>query len=227
MLEVTSTFVSGRAKGYRGVFLARLGAVTQVVFAALLGIVASFGSEPGFLPRGVVLFVVFSMPGVVGWMGAQRRRPALLVAAGLTSFVGAFVAFSGVTLIFLVPALLLVIGAVRVVTDVPNRPDPIAPTLGRAVAGVAITVLLLGAGITVLLLTDNACWVEYEVGHRPRIEVLPYTTGEMVAPANATSTSCSTGLISARGVTLGVLLWAGALLLAERSSRRGDAAVIA
>ena len=77
MLEVTSTFVSGGAKGYRGVFLARLGAVTQVVFAALLGIVASFGSEPGFLPRGVVLFVVFSMPGVVGWMGAQRRRPAL------------------------------------------------------------------------------------------------------------------------------------------------------
>lgn len=205
-------------------FSARLGAATQVMFAALLGGVALFGSEPGFLPRGVVLFVAFAVPGVVGWIGAVRRRPALLIAAGLTSFVGAFVAFSGVTLIFLVPALLLIVGAVRVqVADPPPERVAILPGLGRAAAACLIVAMLVGAGATALLITDEACWVEYPAGTSPGIQLLPYTMGEMTVPPGASGMSCSTGLISARGVGLAGLLWAGALLLADRSSRRSGA----
>lgn len=195
--------------------------MTQVVFGGLLGIVASLGAEPGFLPRGVVLFLVFAAPGLVGWLGAVRRRPALLAAAGLTSFVGAFVAFSGVSLIFLVPALLLIVGAVRIqVTAPPTGRFAILPALWRVAAACAIVVLLVGAGASALLLTDNACWVQYQAGIEPRIQAVPYTTGEMTVPTNATSMSCSSGVISARGVGLGGLLWAGALVVAERSSRR-------
>jgi hypothetical protein len=91
---------------------------------------------------------------------------------------------------------------------------------------VAITALLVGAGVSALLLTDDGCWAEYQAGNGPRMQLLPYATGEMTVPTNATSMSCSTGLISARGVALGSLLWVSALVLAERSSRRRNAAVI-
>jgi len=222
---MTSTFAAvGLPTGHAG-FAARLGAITQVVFGGLLGIVASFASEPGFLSRGAVLFLTFAVPGLVGWVGATRRRPALLVAAGVTSFVGAFVAFSGVTLIFLIPALLLLVCAVHMQVAEPSRGRAaILPALGRAVAACAIVVMLVGAGASTLLLTDDGCWVEYRVGTEPRIQAVPYTTGEMTVPGNATSMSCSTGVISVRGVGLGGLLWAGALVLAERSSRRRAAA---
>jgi hypothetical protein len=225
MLAMTSTLVAVGHPADRGAFAARLGAMTQIVFAGLLGIVASFGAEPGFLPRGAVLFLTFAVPGLVGWLGVERRRPALLVAAGLTSFVGSFIAFSGVTLIFLIPALLLLAGAVRVqVSEPPRGRVAMLPALGRAVAACAVLVMVVGAGASALLLTDNACWVEYQAGTEPRIQAVPYTTGEMSVPANATSMSCSTGVISVRGVGLGGLLWTGALVLAERSSRRRDAA---
>lgn len=216
--------VAPRNARARGTFAARLGAITQVLFGGILGIVASFGFEPGFLPRGVVLFLVFAIPGLVGWLGVERRRPALLIAAGLTSFVGAFVAFSGVTLIFLLPALLLIAGAVRVeATAPPKARASILSALGRGLAAWAIVATLVGGGTAALLLTDDACWVEYEVANGPRIQILPYSTGEMTVPPGATGMSCSTGIISARGVALGGALWLGALVLAERSSRRPDA----
>jgi hypothetical protein len=87
--------------------------------------------------------------------------------------------------------------------------------------------MLVGAGASALLLTDNACWVEYPTGTEPRIREVPYTTGEMTVPGDATSLSCSSGVISAGGVALGGLLWAGALILSERSSRRPYAATSA
>ena len=228
MLAMASTLdvnVAAVGPPDRGRFAARLGAITQVLFAGILGIVASFGFEPGFLPRGLVLFALFAIPGMVGWLGVERRRPALLVAAGLTSFVGAFVAFSGVTLIFLIPALLLIAGAVRVqVSSPPQGRASILPALGRGLAAGAILAMLVGGGAAAILLTDDACWSEYRTGDGSRIQTLPYSTGEMTAPPGATSMSCSTGLISARGVALGGALWLGALILAERSSRRPDAA---
>lgn len=221
---MTSTLVAVARPPDPDAFAARLGAITQVLFGGILGIVASSGFEPGFLPRGLVLFALFAIPGLVGWLGVQRRRPALLVAAGLTSLVGAFVAFSGVTLIFLIPALLLVIGAVRVqVTAPPMGRASVLPGLGRGLAACAIVAMLVGGGAAALLLTDDACWVEFGAGDGPRIQTLPYSTGEMTAQPNATSMSCSTGLISARGVALGGALWAGALVIADRTSRRRGA----
>ena len=70
--------------------IAKLASLVQLVFAALLGTVASIGFEPGFVPRGLVLFIAFGLPAAVGAIGVRRRRPALLFAAGAVSFVGGF-----------------------------------------------------------------------------------------------------------------------------------------
>jgi hypothetical protein len=202
--------------------VAKLACLTQLVFAVLLGTVASVAPEPGFLPRGMVLFVGFGMPAAVGALGVARMRPALLCAAGLTSFAGAFVAFSGVTLIFLFPAVLFLYGAVQVQVAEPHaRHGSLLGGILRGTAALAIVVMLLGAGAAALLITDEGCWAEYR-GPNAGLTFMPYMAHEIALPSGASSVTCSTGIMSPRGVGLAVLLWAGALLLAERSSRRRD-----
>ena len=204
----------------RGPSLGRLASATQLLFAGLLALIASHDPEPGFVPRGAVLFLVFGVPAIVGWLGAVRGRSAILIAAGMTSAIGAFIAFSGVTLIFLIPALLFLFGAVQVQGSSPWERTSIRAEVARMGAAAAILVMLVGAGASALLVTDDTCWTEYHDAAGARIELFPYTTGEIAVPPGATSAACSTGAISGRGVGLAALLWFGALVLAARSSRR-------
>src|SRR5512143_10530 len=157
----------------RSQLVGRLAGVTQIVFAILIGGVASLVAEPGFLSRGVVLLALLALPGVVGLIGASARRPWLLVAAALASAAGSVLSI--VTLIFLVPAALFLVGAVRLVR-------PVAGTAaaswagGLAQLGIAATivVLVVGAGISALVVTDSGCWTKYETAIGVRIETGPY-----------------------------------------------------
>lgn len=207
----------------RSRFAGRLAGLTQVIFAALLGGVSALasGPEPGFMPRWAVLFIVFALPGVVGLIGTQAQRPSLLVAAGVSSAVGAVVAFSGVTLIFLVPAVLFLYGAIRLSSSVqPVGGEGWAGGLAQVGLAAAVAVLLVGAGASAILNTDAACWTEYRTPTGTRIELMPYTSGGVQVPDGATSVSCGTGLISARGVGLAGLLAGSALGLAAIAARR-------
>lgn len=201
-------------------FLGRLAGITQVAFAAMLGGLASAaGYEPEFVPRGVVLFVALGLPGVVGLLGTERRRPALLVAAALTSFVGSFLAFSGVTLIFLVPSVLFAAGAVGLELGPPRGSDGLIAGLGRLAAAVVIVVLLVAAGASALIITDSGCWTEVRTPLGSQIVRSPYSE-EQTLGSNAIRAGCSTGLISPRGVGLAAVLWSVALGLAHLASRR-------
>ena len=200
-------------------FPGRLGSVTQLTFAAILGAVASLAAEPGIIPRGAVLFGVFSLPGLVGLLGTRARRPALLVAAGVTSTVGSFIAFSGVTLIFLVPALLMLAGAISIAATGRERSTALE-AFGQLVAAVAIVALIVGAGASAILVTDEGCWNVYGTPAGVRIERFPYTRGEMTIPQGARSSGCSSGLLSLRGVGGGVVLGGAAVLLAALAARR-------
>jgi hypothetical protein len=203
--------------------LGRLGGLTQLVFASLLGGVSALAGDgsPEFLPRGVVLLAVYSLPGIIGLIGVAQRRPALLFAAGATSTVGSVLAFSGVTLIFLVPAILFLYGAVRLASVAPVAGSGSAfGILAGSVLAAVLTVLMVGAGASALLVTDEQCWTTNQTPNGVRYEPVPYTTGEMQVPAGAISFSCSTGVISARGVGFAGVLGAGALALAVATGRR-------
>lgn len=206
----------------RSAFIGRLAAITQITFAMIIGVVASFQFEAGFVPRGAALLVVFALPGLVGLIGVGARRPALLVAAGLVSTFGAFIAFSGVTLIFLIPALLFFAGAARLAgAPVAGAArERAASGLVQVVLAAAIVVLLLGAGASTLLVTDSGCWTMFRSGSGVRIETGPFTSGEVSVPLDAVSTACSTGLLSARGTGLGAVLGGAALALALVAARR-------
>ena len=199
----------------------RLAGATQVIFAILVSGFSLFQFEPGFLPRGVVLIGVFAAPSVVGLIGVRARRPALLLGAGLASAVGSFTAFSLVTLIFLVPSMLFLVGAVRLAGGYPETGrGGLVDGLAQLAITIAIVPLLVGAGASGLLITDSACWTTYGSGLGSRVVVQPYTTGEMELPTDATSMHCATGLISPQGVGLAVLLDGAALGLALLATRR-------
>lgn len=74
---------------------------------------------PGWLPLGLL----YGAPAVIGLLGASSGRGSLLAAAGLLYVPLAVLAFSGVTLPFLVPALLY-LGAA-------TRPEPAEAALDR------------------------------------------------------------------------------------------------
>jgi hypothetical protein len=201
----------------------RLGSLTQLVFASLLGGVSALAGDgsPEFLPRGVVLFVAYALPGVVGLLGVAGRRPALLLAASAASTVGSVLAFSGVTLIFLVPAILFLYGAVRLASVAPEEGSGSASgILAGSVLAAVLTMLMIGAGASALLVTDEQCWTTYQTPNGVRYEPAPYTTGEMQVPAGAISFTCSTGEISARGVGLATLFGTGSIGLGLLNSRR-------
>lgn len=210
-----------------GVFMGRLASATQLIFAALLGSVplisglAQSTTTPDIIPRGLVIWGLFSLPGLVGLVAVREQRPALLLAAGAASALGSTISFSLVTLIFLVPATMFVTVGLR---------EPRRFVAGRSAASVgglvhigiaaAVLGLIVGAGISALLTTESGCWTTYRTPTGVRTEMAPYSTGEMTVPEGAESSGCTTGLLSARGVGLGAFLGVGALALSVIGSRR-------
>lgn len=211
-----------------GLFIGRLASATQLIFAALLGAVpllsglAQAVTTPDVAPRGLVIWGLFSLPGVVGLIGVQRQRPALLLAAGAASALGSILAFSGVTLIFLVPATMFVTAGLRLEARefVAGQAEISAAGLVQVGMAVAVFVLIVGSGISALLTTESGCWTTYRTPTGVRTEPAPSSTGEMSVPEGAESAGCTNGLLSARGIGLGALLGLGAVGLAIVGSRR-------
>jgi len=198
-------------------FLARLGALSQIVFAALIaGVSALAGSSvPDFLPRPLVLFAVYGLPGLIGFIAIDRRRPAVLLAAAGASAIGAFVAFSGVTLIFVLPATFMAVGAI-------GMPGGATSARSIAVGGVRallILALLVAAGASAILVTDAGCWDFRETPQGTVYLPAPNPSPPMLV-VPGTGYGCSTGLISARAVGLGFVLGATAIGLAILPVRR-------
>jgi hypothetical protein len=126
-------------------FIGLLGCVVQLALAALLGGIAtspqSFPNPPEPIPRGLALGVLYALPAVVGALGAIGVRRSVLAAAAVLSTIGSVLAFSGVTLVFVAPALIFAAaagaGAGRSVR--PRRP-------------IWLTALVLAVGVPLVVL---------------------------------------------------------------------------
>jgi hypothetical protein len=198
-------------------FVARLGALSQIVFATLIAGLSTAGgfAEPDFVPRPIVLFAAYALPGVIGLIGIDRRRPALLLAAAGASAIGAFVAFSGVTLIFLVPATLMAAGSMGLSDGAGSRRS-VAVEAGRALL---VLLLLVGAGASAILITDERCW-DFRETPQGRVYLPAPNPSPPMLVVPGSGYGCSSGLISARGVGLGLALGATAIGLAILPVRR-------
>src|SRR4051795_12524437 len=140
----------------RGLDFGLIGAMSDIGFAIVLGVLLAFATEwiGDALPRPLVIALLYATPGLIGLLGVVANRPWLLIAGALPLFPAAGLSLTGATLVFLLPAVLMTAGAVRMI----GRPDVPPTTLLHGVAAVAITVLVLVAGWSVLIgMTEYVC----------------------------------------------------------------------
>jgi hypothetical protein len=200
-----------------------LAAVTQLALAvALVGISTaardanSSAGPPEPISRGLALGLLFSVPAAIGGIGAIGRRPALLFAAGIMALAGSVVSFSGVTLMFLIPAILFVYAAAK--TTGPPR------LVSEAALTILLVVLGLGAAFAPFGLTDARCWVAEGTSSGTVYRITPFSGGSVSLSGSEISGGCDTGLISLRGAALATVLGIGVIGLAGwsvRPRRRG------
>lgn len=127
-----------------------------IAFSVTLGLLAQSQSDltpPDVVPRALASTVLLGGPGLLGWVGALTRRRSVLVAAGILCLVQSAISFSGVTLIYLMPGVLL-LRAASAGADVPGR-APIR--LGRVAIAAALSVpialiMILTVGVLSVLL---------------------------------------------------------------------------
>jgi hypothetical protein len=60
---------------------------------------------PDLVPTPLATAVLLTVPGLIGWVGALTGRRSVVVAAGVLCLFQSVIAFSGVTLVYLVPAI--------------------------------------------------------------------------------------------------------------------------
>lgn len=106
------------------------------------------------VPRPFVLGALYGTAGVVGLLGSYARRPSLLAGGAIPLIPGAFLSWVFVTLPFLIPATLLLIGAARA------RGGPISArdlAVGGVQAGVIAALILVGGWAAIFGLTAERC----------------------------------------------------------------------
>ncbi|MFN8233474.1 MAG: hypothetical protein U0V56_08405 [Actinomycetota bacterium] len=136
----------------------------------------------------VAFALVFALPGLLGLIGL-RRRPALLIAAGLLDLALAFVTLmSLVGVAFIVPAVLFLIA------------DRVPPGPLRTAAAVIVCVALGSAAFLALFVReDPACWARTSEG----VYVVPdpgsYVRGSSISTPGGpgiTESGCTSDTIS-------------------------------
>jgi hypothetical protein len=171
------------------------------------------------------LTVAFALPGVIAAIAAVRRSGPLLITAGILCICQAFIAFSGVALPFVVPAIFLVaLGAAT------------APGLHQRramLAGLGVFVLVLAGWVTALGLTETRCWTATEGPNGNLVYTDVPATNEMLYGESGVGGSvggasddptevasgCDGGSPTAAGLGLGFLFALTAVALTAWGSR--------
>jgi len=187
----------------------RVAAVAIGVSFALavgVGVLRTANTEPALRSAeaagNLAFALVFALPGLLGLIGL-RRRPALLIAAGLLDLALAFVTLmSLVGVAFIVPCVLFLIASGRAPSA---SPGPL-----RTAAAVIVCVALGSAAFLALFMReDPACWARTSEG----VHVVPdperYVRGSsIVTPGGPgiTESGCTSDTISPLEALLATVL---------------------
>jgi hypothetical protein len=123
-----------------------------VLFTGLL--FAATAPSADVVPRPLFLGLLYAMPGVVGLLGVRSNQAWLLVAGGLSLIPGVFLSFTGITLTFVVPAVLMLVGAASV--PAPSGRRRIGLLTGFAALVIA-GLIVLGGWVALFGITVSAC----------------------------------------------------------------------
>lgn len=185
-------------------------------YAGVVGIIsfAAGANDPGppeVVPRPVVLALLLMLPAAIAAIGAWRRSGPLLIAAGVLCLAQAFIAFSGVTLPFVVPAiLLLALGGRATAVPHPRR---------SALGALVVVALGVGSWFAFLGTTEEVCWVARTGSNGELVYSQIPVTDTFTMGIDDVASGCDGGALSTRGVVLASILAIGAIVIAELSSR--------
>lgn len=211
--------------------MALLGAAVVVIYSVFVAVLpltlADEPRPPWWLQRPLALFILFTVPAVVAGLGAWRGLRPLIAAAGILCLLQGSVAFSGVTIGFAIPGLVLLAAAASRDWP-PGRP---ASPIPAAAAG-AVFALTISAWVSLFALTEPRCWA---FGTRPdgtvssveipvdgRITITnggSFGSGTVSGDGPGSGDGCSSGEITDKGLAVSSLLIAGSVAIAAAATR--------
>lgn len=207
----------------------RMGLLVSTAILALAVVIAALpylhgpagltgGDALSIVPRPVVIAVLLAMPAAIGLIASLRDARPLFIAAGVLCLLQSFVAFSLVTLGFLVPALVLLSlgGAARGSAGRPTQ------TRGRVGAALVIG-LGIAAWIVPVARAETVCWLARTGPQGSTVyERVPLTDTIALGPG-VIAGGCDGGAFTPEGVTIGAILAIGAIALAWLASATSPA----
>lgn len=137
--------------------LAGLATIALTFWISLVARTAEEFEPPDQVRRQVTTMALLITPGVVGLIGAWTARRTVLVAAGVLLLLQSAISFSGVTLVYLLPALAFLRTATHSPIELSPRLSPVRLIIAVAAAiPVALLVIFATGIVGILLLTAVA-----------------------------------------------------------------------
>jgi hypothetical protein len=191
-------------------------AALAVVVAALPSIQQGAGGRGGFdgpaiIPRPIVIGLLLALPAALAAIAAFRGSRPIFIAAGVLCLLQSLVgSFSGVTLGFLIPGILLIsIGLDRGLSDRPRR------TRRREwLAALFVVGLGIAAWAVPFALSETVCWIARAGPDGTAVYSIIPNTDTFAVGLGDLASGCDGGTFTLQGLGLAGVLAIGALATA-------------
>lgn len=171
---------------------------------------------PWWIERPIALFGLFGVPAVVALIGALHGARPLVVAAGVLCLLQSYIAFSGVTIGFVVPGLLLLAAGTS-----DSWPDASPVSLMTLSAGVIVTALTIGAWVALFAMTQPRCYgISRTADGTFQTAEVPATDQMLRGPLHIPGEGggCSSAELTAQGLGVSTVLAIGAMAVAAAAT---------
>ncbi len=191
---------------------------TLAVGVAALPLLQEGGSGeldgPAIVPRPIVIGLLLALPAALAAIGAFRGSRSIFIAAGVLCLLQSLVgAFSGVTLGFLIPGILLIsIGLDQASNDAPRR------TRRREwLAALVVVGLGIAAWVAPLALSETVCWIARLGPDGDPVYMIIPNPDTLTVGLGDIASGCDGGTFTLQGLMLAGVLAIGALAMAGLS----------
>ena len=198
----------------------RAGRLVLIVGIVVLGLAVALGAfihlqlrDPGppeGVPRAVAIPALYATMGLLAIIGAVQRRPAIVVAAGMLCLVGTIL--SAATIEFAVPGILL-IGFGSRIGELSGR------RRAEPLIAAAAVLLVVGAAIALLGMTEGRCWQATGSPADPTYTVIPCGGQAVLVAGGLFASGSDSGVLTTGGGLVEAVLLLGALTLTAVTGR--------
>lgn len=188
--------------------------VLAVAIAAIPLIQAGGSRElegPALVPRPIVIAILLGLPAGLAAIAASRDSRPMFIGAGVVCLLQSIVgALSGVTFVFLIPAVLL-IGL-----GLEETQDPWSKVTRRRawVGGTLVVAMGIAAWIMLFATSETVCWIARAgIDGTPVYTRIPVSDTMSLGPGDVAG-GCVGGTFTMQGLLVGAVLAIGALAMA-------------